>query len=313
MAALTNLKLPEDCRPQFSGHETFPLRQLWPSKIAHLIIQAQRDGRQVPISGADAIVELGVGKNMVSSMRFWAQACGIVNREDKLTDFGELIFGTPKQEGSDPYCSSAATVWLFHWKLASRPDAFTPIWYLFNQVNSPTLDREAYVLGMEELVKANGWNVSKLSLRRAEECVLRSYLPRMSSKGRMEDFVEPLLASLHLLEVTNSRDVFGIRRSSHRSLPDAVFAYAMLEYWDRLSTRSVSLDFTRIAHDFGSPGRVFKLDADSIVDRLQRLSELTAGCLEWTEQAGLRQVIRRRAALENPEAFRRILLWKAYC
>ena len=77
MAALTNLKLPEDCRPQFSGHETFPLRQLWPSKIAHLIIQAQRDGRQVPISGADAIVELGVGKNMVSSMRFWSQACGI--------------------------------------------------------------------------------------------------------------------------------------------------------------------------------------------------------------------------------------------
>lgn len=312
MASNISIKLLVDCKPQFSGHETFPLRQLWPAKIAQSIIRAQREGRKVSLSGTQAIVELGVGKNMVSSMRFWAQACGIIGSDDQLTEFGTRVFGSSKTDGLDPYCSNPATVWMFHWNLASRPEVFTPIWYLFNFVNQPTLDRDAYVSGMDELIQANGWKVSKLTLRRAQECVLRSYLPRMSAKGRTEDFLEPLLATLNLLELTNSRDVFSIRRSARHTLPDAVFAYALIDYWDRLPVKSSALDLTRIAHDYGSPGRVFKLDTDSIIDRLQRLSDLTNGSLEWTEQAGLRQVIRRRAALEAPKVFCDSVLFKAY-
>lgn len=312
MASNLTLKLPDNCKPQFSGHETFPLRQLWPAKIAHCIIRAECAGKKASLSGTEAIVELGVGKNMVSSMRFWAQACGILGRDDKLTAFGSRVFGSSDSEGLDPYCSNVATVWMFHWNLASRPDVFTPIWYLFNIVNQPTLDRAAFVNGMDELVHANGWKVSKLTLRRAEECVLRSYLPRMSAKGHIEDFIEPLLASLNLLELTNSRDVFSIRRSAHHTLPDAIFAYALIDYWERLPVKSSALDLSRIAHDYGSPGRVFKLDINSIVDRLHRLSDLTNGSLEWTEQAGLRQVIRRRAALEAPKVFCDSVLFKAY-
>ncbi len=40
----------------------------------------------------------------------------------------------------------------------------------------------------------------------------------------------------------------------------------------------------------GSPGRVFKLDEDSLVARLMGIGEVTAGKMVWTDTAGLRQV-----------------------
>lgn len=294
---------------QFSGHETFPLRQLWLPKIARLVNDRVTKGRTVDFTSDkeidEAMLELGLGKNMVSSARFWAQACGMMRKDtNTLTDLGEMILGGPYGKmGHDPYCSNPATVWLVHWNLASRIENFTPVWYLFNQVNQPTLDRQSFVDGMKELCRQWGWKVSDLTLRRAQECTLRAYLPRLSSKGHTEDFVEPLLSELGLLETTASRDVFGIRRGPHPTLPDAVFIYALLNYWSALTSQTASLDFSRIAHDFGSPGRVFKLDGDSISRRLQRLGELTGGDLEWTEQAGLRQVIRRGQALADPQGY----------
>lgn len=249
---------------------------------------------------------------MVSSARFWAKACGVITEGDELTEIGKLIFGQGYQSGKDPYCANPSTVWLVHWNLASTPEHFTPIWFLFNQVNQPTLDRQTFVDGMKELCRINGWKVSDNTLRRAQECTLRAYLPRLSSKGYVEDFVEPLLAELNLLETTASRDVFMIRRGAHKTLSNEVFVYALMDFWKSKFPHSSSLDFSRIAHDYGSPGRVFKLDNDSIAERLQKIVDITNGCLEWTEQAGLRQVIRRKKAHSNPKGFAFDMLVKAY-
>lgn len=315
MVTANSLKVPDlDCG-QFSGHETFPLRQLWLSKIADYV-QRHGHGRKPDFTSDEgienAIIELGVGKNMVSSARFWARACQVIDESDSLTEIGQIIFGSDLTTGGDPYCTRSATVWLMHWNLASVPTRFTPIWYLFNHVNQPSLDRQSFVDGMKELCRVNGWKVSDNTLKRAQECVLRAYLPRLSAKGSTEDFVEPLLSELGLLETTASRDVFLLHRGAHKTLPDEIFVYALMDYWERLKTTSSTLDFYRIAHDFGSPGRVFKLDNENVAQRLQRLGTVTNGFLEWTEQAGLKQVTRRRAALNNPHVYAIEMLKRAY-
>jgi hypothetical protein len=45
-----------------------------------------------------------------------------------------------------------------------------------------------------------------------------------------------------------------------------------------------------------SPGRVFLLNEDAIMSYLEQLSKETKGNLEYTETAGMKQVILRKAA-----------------
>lgn len=304
--------LPPDVKLPFSGHETFPLRQLWLSKIAQYIKKAHTQGKKPAFKGDEAMIELGVGKNMVASMRYWAEASGMIAPYGlALTELGKLIFGFGKRKGLDEDCASMTTQWLVHWRLAATPERFPPAFYLFNLVTSPTLDRERFLTGLIEFAQDTGSKTTAASIKRALDVCLRSYLPRMSGKGHAEDLIEPLLGELDLLEA-RSREAFAFHRGRHPTLPDALFVFALMEYWERLPYQTSSLDFTRIAHDYGSPGKVFKLDADALNARLANLAELTNEDLVWTEQAGLRQVIRRGLASSDPEQFKIKLLKEAY-
>jgi len=67
--------------------------------------------------------------------------------------------------------------------------------------------------------------------------------------------------------------------------------------------------FEAISYGEGSPGRVFKLDEDSVAERLMALSDLTDGYLVWTDTAGLRQVHKQPG---DSEELRRKLIRRAY-
>jgi hypothetical protein len=73
----------------------------------------------------------------------------------------------------------------------------------------------------------------------------------------------------------------------------------------------MTLSFESIAHDYGSPGRVFKLDENAVAERLMGLESLTRGVLRWSDSAGIRQVSRQPS--ENRERLMQILLRGAYC
>ncbi len=69
----------------------------------------------------EAMVELGVGKNMVRAIRFWATATGVANNRGadgwEITPFGIALLD---QNGLDPYLEDNQTLWLLHWKLATQ-------------------------------------------------------------------------------------------------------------------------------------------------------------------------------------------------
>ena len=301
-------------RSRLSGHETFPLRQLWLLKYTQHLQLLKFHGQTSLPSVEDSIVELGVGKNMVASMRFWAESAGFVEPNSlELTPLGKLIFnnGQDGRRGVDEDCEHEATQWLVHWKLSSTPDGFTGTWFFFNHINTPTVDRDILQKGLKAYCADIGLKASDNSIKRCIEVCLRSYLPKQSGKGHMEDFVEPYLAELDLLTPL-SKNAFVFHRSMHPSLPDGLFAFALMEFWERLEGAGATLDFNRIAYDYGSPGRVFKLDPKSVDMRLNRLESLTDGQLVWTEQAGLRQLVRNKDALLDPQNFKVRLLQLAY-
>jgi len=308
------IKLAPKTKLQFSGHETFPLRQLWLRK-AYAAVAAADSGAKSLFASEDAIASFGVGKNMVAAIRFWATACRVIEEDSekgyKTSEIGDLLFkdGT----GLDPYCERPATAWLMHWILASEPGKTTTWYCAFNHIVQQGFDKESVLSALVGLIEESDPGKSPKSLatlRRDVDCCMRSYVPRAGGDSP-EEMSEPLLGELGLIQL-NSRGTFEFRRGAKRSLPDGVFAYALLDYWQRLESNASVVAFDRVAHDYGSPGRVFKLDENAVADRLISLGELSGGQILWTEQDGIRQITRKGDALHNIQKSKMKLLKAAY-
>lgn len=292
---MTLIRFPSDIKPMFSGHETFPLRQLWLRKA---FCEVERHGKFAPkgvFSNDDAIERFGVGKNMVSSIRHWALACDVI-RECKdvegfeVGDIGNLLFGT---HACDPYLERDATVWLVHWLLAGRAKRSATWYVVFNYVQSQSFQPKDIVALIDEYATANKSVRSGTTLTRDVEVCLRCYTS-VALNNATEDSAEPLLSDLGLL--STSSNTYHFHRGPQHSLPDGVFAFALLDFWRRweqiTNTSQSTLSFNMIAHEYGSPGRVFKLDEDSVSDRLSKIADITRDFLAWTDSSGVRQVSR---------------------
>jgi len=297
-----DLKLETD-KPQFSGHETFPLRQLWLKKAYSKVEESQKispKNTKGLFSNDDAIVKFGVGKNMVSAIRHWALACDIINENDEFgystTTLGDKIYG---DKGLDPYQEHPSTAWLIHWKLAGEGRRSTTWKWLFNYVLEQSLDTENLIINLKNYAKENNYKVSPTSLKRDIECCLRSYVPR-STEDSPEEISDSVLGELSLLGQT-SRGHFEFSRGNKKSLRDGLFAYALTRFWVLHSPQSATLSFESIAHEYGSPGRVFKLDEATILDRVQGLNDVTKGKLNWSDTAGMKQVSRKMDLTEKDE------------
>ena len=282
----------------FSGHETFPLRQMWLKKA----FEQATDGnviRKSTFTDNSAIAAFGVGKNMVASIRHWALACGVMFEEGDVFRIGSLASEILRDGGLDPYAENPSTAWLAHWQLAGRCFRSTTWYWLFNHVTAPTFTRqeleEPLARYARDLDPKHRLSASTIS-RDLETC-LRSYVPRAGG-GSPEDFAEPLLGELGLLQEVH-KGHYAFRRGPKTSLHDGIFAYALVDFWNRQAEGQSSLAFETVAYSEGSPGRVFKLDEESIAQRLIALSDFTGRKLEWTDSAGLRQVHRKNLSKDD--------------
>jgi hypothetical protein len=250
-------------------------------------------------SDESAIAAFGVGKNMVSSIRHWALACGVMFEHGDGFRVGSLAMEILQDGGLDPYAESPSTAWLAHWQLAGRCFRSTTWHWLFNHVTAPSFTRqeleEPLARYAREIDPKHRLSASTIS-RDLETC-LRSYAPRAAA-GSPEDFAEPLLGELGLLQEVH-KGQYAFRRGPKASLHDGIFAYALVDFWNRSAEGLSSLAFEAVAYGEGSPGRVFKLDEESVAQRLIALSDLTGRKLEWTDSAGLRQVHRRELSKED--------------
>lgn len=287
----------------FSGHETFPLRQMWLKKVYDKSSDGYVD-RSI-FTDERAIARFGVGKNMVSAIRHWALACGVIQEVSGSDSYvvSSIAKAIYSDEGFDPYSEHPSTSWLAHWWLAGIGSRSTTWYWLFNFVNASTFTRDHLEEALVEFVDKHERKrkPTRATISRDIETCLRSYAPR-PSKNSLEDLAEPMLSELGLLNESDGRGQFSFRRGPKLTLTQGMFAYILLDYWERLpeslgrnNSGSSSLNFETIFYEEGSPGRVLKLDEESIAEALLGLENLTEGVLAWTDTAGLRQVVRKEA------------------
>lgn len=280
--------------PSFAGHESFTLRYGWLSKGVQASIKYPD-----LFSRDDALVLLGVGKNMVRSIRHWGMATGFLQEKTigngryvSPSNLGCLLLGP---DGLDPYLEDPATLWLIHWCLASTPEGPTTWYWAFNEFQDAEFTREKMRSALRRFIDRAGWKrIADSSLNRDVDCFIRTYTSVPSGRsGLLEETLDCPLIDLGLIHEIEGAGAFAFNRGDHPTLPPAVFTYALLSFWDRVGAQKKTMTFDQVAFHAGSPGRVYKLSDGALTEHLERVESITQGAIGYDVTAGLRQLYRR--------------------
>ena len=224
-----------DIRPVFSGHGTFPMRYGWLKKVYDACVNIRNKNGDISkdlFNNDEAIVILGVGKNMVASMRYWATNTGILSLKRgilSLTEFADELFA---DDGLDPWMENYATLWFLHWNLISlKKDCLYTYYWLFNHYTYPTFDKHTLAKRITEAVKDNGWSeMSADTLDRDIGCLISLYATKPSRNRLTEEKIESPLTELELISPITRRDVLQLNRGAKPNLSIYTFLFGLFKF-----------------------------------------------------------------------------------
>lgn len=297
----------KDVKLTFSGHETFPLRYGWIKKIFDACIDIEKQGKDLIkdlFSNEEAISILGVGKNMVNSMRYWATNTGVLNySENKLCveNYAKKLY---LDNGFDPWLENYSTLWYLHWKLATTPSLFVYYWF-FNYCNLQEFDKNILLNNITELLNELDISCPSTStIKRDLDCFFSVYATKNNKEKTNEESIESPLTELGLIKLTNYKDTFRVDRIAKSNLSFYTFMFALLMFWKYFSPNSKTLSLEAICYEERSPGRIFLINENAIAEFIQDIESKTNGILEWSETAGLKQLILTKDINFEKEAYK---------
>lgn len=268
--------------PVFARHETFHPRFGWLKKG----FDAARVNPGIFLQ-EDATVRLGVGKNMVSSMRYWCSAFKLLDENDSPTEFGEQLLG---EKGWDSFLEDPASLWLLHWNLL-KPTCEAAAWYYtFNVFRASEFSREDLFEGLKSYLKILEKNLAESSLTKDLTCILRMYVePDAQKNTPIEDSIDCPFTELGLIRKIGSSKNYQFRIGTKTTLPAAMVVATCLEYasWVNQGTKTIAL--SRLLYDPGSPGMVFKLTESALCEAIETVAKRLSS-IALSDTAGLIQL-----------------------
>ena len=178
----------------FSGHDTFHCRHLWLKKGYDFINSGNK------FSQDDAVVILGVGKNMVSAINFWLRAFGIIDKEGLLTEFAKYLLD---DKGKDPYIEDEATLWLLHYHLVTL-NIYSSYNLIFNELRREKIEFTKDNFRIFILRKGNELKISNLNSNTIDtdfEVMSKMYIRTDAHSKDKEDTFSGLLTELDVIQV----------------------------------------------------------------------------------------------------------------
>ena len=274
----------------FGRHETFALRYSWLSK-----------GFQSLASNAslfdddNAVVELGVGKNMVAAIRFWLRASQMITpqKPDEPQAIGNLVFDAKK--GLDPYLEDEATMWLVHWLIVTNSSLATSWFWFFNCFHKPEFTGQELQTALADFVKERVEENKRPSLGTIKnDAVL---LPRMYTQSRgntrtpLEDSLDSPLAMLGLITQSAGGRSFQSKPEARPKLPIGIFSFAIAQVMEQRESSTIPVEEMMYSRDdFASPGSVFRLTEMDLIAKLELMIDYLPGYFEIRDTAGLHQL-----------------------
>ena len=261
----------------FSGHESFPCKSLWLKKGYDFVVAGN------DFNSPEAVIGLGVGKNMVASIRFWLKAF-CITENDKITLLGNYLFDESK--GKDKYLEDIATLWLLHFNLVFSEEAtLYKMFFCGVQRERTHFEREqvlTYVkLRMVEANKMTLFNAN--TVKKDIGVLLQNYaLPRKAQSN--EDF-SSLLIDLDLIRQSSEGKGYYFNVDGKRKVTKEIFLYGLLKLKEQEGDNTIPFDTI-----LEKVGLVFCMQDFETIEMLKQLASDYSQYFAYSDVAGIKQI-----------------------
>lgn len=260
----------------FSGHDSFQCRQLWLKKGFDYV----QEGRS--FSDEDAVIKLGVGKNMVSSIRYWLKAFNIIDYNDIPTEFGKRLFDN--ETGYDPFLEDDTSLWLLHYQLVKN--GFASIYsIIFNEFRREKLffNKETFVNYVKRFSESNAdLSLNENTLAKDFDVFVNLYKIDSENKN-VEDSFSGILSEIELLKIRDKQ--YFIENNERDSLSVAVLLYVILDN----PTYGNAISLNSLEFDTNSPASIFALNRTGLVNKIGEIVNEYEN-VTFTDQAGIKEL-----------------------
>lgn len=254
---------------KIKGHEKFVLREGWLTKGIRGVSEDDH-----LFSGKDGADKLGVGTNMVKSIRYWMQAFDLLDEEKKseikLNSFGRMILE------KDLYLEDTFTLWLLHSRIAKNVDKATTWYVFFNKIDAEEFTKEEVFEPVKrELLVLADKGFSDKSLSDDIDVLLNMY-SREKKDEDPEDKNGCPLVELGLIKKEGNRYVR--HQPDLRKISDYIILYELAILLE--GNKSIGID--KIAELAKHIYQLNRVAVNNVLDRLD-----TAGYIRVDRTAGL--------------------------
>ncbi len=270
-------------RPIFSGHESFACKSHW-LKRGYDFVRGENN-----FNDDDAVVRLGVGKNMVASIKFWLKAIGLL-KDAGLVALANYLFDD--DNGKDPYLEDIGTLWLLHFLLIQTDYAtiykttFVDYHRQRNIIEKSKLQNYIKHICFDETGYKNLYNDN--TVKRDIGVMLHNYCAKNGGNVNIEDS-NSLFAPLNLICETE-KNTYRFNYDTRSDVPSLIFLYALLIKFEGRNSISFE-DITELA-------LIFCLTNNDLLDIINYLCDLYPSEIVFSDVAGIKE-LQFRATLNS--------------
>lgn len=246
-------------RMGYGQHQSFYLRVNWLRK-------AIRQLREEPkfLFKEEAAEQIGLGKNMVQSLKHWVFAAEIVDdkTDQTISTFGDLM------NSHDPYIEIKDTASIIHYHLVDDKEPCTAWYWFFNHYSIKSSSKEHITNEFLTWINVNETKKPSVnSVKRDIDCLIRLYC----EKDKVDDPEEVIQSPLSIIGLLHEEKSIVTKRNMRFSdIGLGALMYCLLRFHEKSEVSSITVN--DLEKNELLWGRVFHLQRNEIIKALEELT-----------------------------------------
>ncbi len=269
---------------KFKGHQSFSIRSGWLYKG----LKGVTEDSELFLDIIKAMDNIGLGSNMVKSLRYWMQAVGLTEektsgkgRGQTLTTFGNLVFN------EDLHFQRMGTLLLCHYYLACNTKKATSWYYFFNEYKQKEFIKEDLVLSLQSWINEKA-KIAESSIISDIDCLIKTYIEDLNTID-FEDLKGSPFSQLGLIKHSrNQTSVYKKHPMAPESIPSEIALFMILAQIEKKGRIIKELSIAELLEEKESIGLILNLRIEHLSLLIERLNR--EGAVRFIHTAGLEMV-----------------------